>query len=119
MKTTLKALLGLMCLTFLAIAADVTGKYTAEITTQRGTQTSTFTFKTSGDKVEGSIGGQRGDTPIADGKLNGDTLTFTVTRSFGGNEIKQTYTGKVKGDTIEFTVEGGRGPQTFTAKKAQ
>jgi hypothetical protein len=36
-----------------------------------------------------------------------------------GNEVKLTYTGKVKADTIELTREGGRGPQTMTAKKAQ
>ena len=62
---------------------------------------------------------QRGDTPIADGKLDGDTLTFTISRP--GREVetrvKTTYTGKVKGDSIDFTAEGGRGPQTFTAKR--
>jgi hypothetical protein len=118
MKTTLKAFLGLVCLTFLAFAADVTGKYTAEVPGRNGTQTNTFTFKTSGEKVEGTVGSQMGETPISDGKLSGDTLTFVRVLNFNGNEIKLNYTGKVKGDTIEFTVEGGRGPQTFTAKKA-
>ena len=69
--------------------------------------------------AEGTVSGRQGDTPIADGKLAGDKLTFTVTRSFNGNEMKQTYNGTVKGDSIDFTVEGGRGPQSFTAKKAQ
>jgi hypothetical protein len=119
MKTTLMAFLGLLCLTFMASAADVTGKYTAEVPGRNGTQTNTFTFKADGAKVEGAITTQRGDTPIADGKVDGDTLTFTVTRTMGGNEMKMTYTGKIKGDSIDFTVEGGRGPQTFTAKKAQ
>ena len=36
-----------------------------------------------------------------------------------GTPNKQTYTGKVGADAIEFTREGGRGPITFTAKKAQ
>jgi hypothetical protein len=61
----------------------------------------------------------RGDSPISDGKVDGDTITFAQVMNFGGNEMKMTYTGKVKGDTIEFTRDGGRGPATFTAKKAQ
>jgi opacity protein-like surface antigen len=120
MKTTLMALLGLVCLTFMASAADVTGKYTAEVPGRNGTQTNTFTFKVSGDKVEGTVTTQRGDTPITEGKLAGDTLTFVTVLNFNGNEIKATYTGKVNGDSIDFSVDRGRGtPTTFTAKKAQ
>jgi hypothetical protein len=121
MKTTLMALLGLVCFTFLAAAADVTGKYTAEVPGRNGTQTNTFTFKTSGDKLEGTVTTQRGDTPISDGKVSGDTVSFVQVMSFNGNEIKIKYSGKVSGDTIEFTreVEGRGAPTTFTAKKAQ
>ena len=114
------AILGLVCFAFLASAADVTGKYTAEVPGRNGNTPNTFTFKVAGDKVEGSVSNARGDTPIADGKLSGDTLTFVVVLSFNGNEFKSTYTGKVKGDSIDFSVDRGRGdPITFTAKKAQ
>lgn len=119
MKTTLVALLGLVCFSFLASAADVNGKYTAEVPGRNGNQTNTFTFKTSGDKVEGTVANMRGEQPISEGKLSGDTLTFVVVMNFNGNEFKSTYTGKVKGDSIDFSVDRGRGqPQTFTAKKA-
>jgi hypothetical protein len=111
--------MALLAFSFLAAAASIDGKWTAEVQGRNGTQTQTYNFKTSGDKVEGSLTTQRGDTPISDGKLSGDTLTFVIVRNFNGNEFKQTYTGKVKDDTIEFTVEGGRGPQSFTAKKSQ
>ncbi len=115
------ALLGLVCFACFASAADVAGKYTAEVPGRGGTPaTNTFTFKTSGDKVEGTVTNARGDSPITDGKLSGDTLTFVVVLSFNGNEFKSTYTGKVKGDSIDFSVDRGRGdPITFTAKKAQ
>jgi hypothetical protein len=120
MKTTLLALMALLCFSFVAAAADPSGKWTAEVPGRGGnTQTNTFTFKVSGSTVEGSLTTQRGDTPIAEGKIDGDTLTFSVSRpGRDGNVMKMTYTGKVKGDSIDFTVEGGRGPQTFTAKKA-
>ena len=120
MKKILLALVASLCFTFAAMAADVSGKWTADIPGRGGnTQTTTFTFKASGAKLEGTITNMRGDSPISDGKVDGDTITFAQVMNFGGNEMKMTYTGKVKGDTIEFTRDGGRGPATFTAKKAQ
>jgi hypothetical protein len=122
MKSAFLAILVLMSFTLIAAAADLSGKYTAEVPGRNGTQTNTFTFKVAGDKVEGAIATQRGDQPIEDGRISGDTLTFATSRPGrdGGAAMKTVYTGKVKGDTIEFSVDRGRGdPQTFTARKAQ
>ena len=52
------------------------------------------------------VSGTLGTTPITDGRLRGDELTFKV-----GND---TYTGRVQGNTITGTVSGGG---KFTAKK--
>jgi hypothetical protein len=103
----------------LALAADVTGKWTAEVPGRGGnTQTTTFTFKADGANLTGSVGTQRGDNPISDGKIDGDNISFAQVLNFNGNEVKMTYKGVVKGDTIELTRDAGRGgPQTFTAKK--
>jgi hypothetical protein len=112
--------MALLCFSFVAAAADVNGKYTGEMTTQRGPQTVTYTFKTTGMAVEGSTTGRNGETPIADGKIDGDTLTFSITRPGrgGGDPVKVMYTGKIKGDTIELSYDQGRGPMTVTLKKA-
>ncbi|MDE3197688.1 MAG: hypothetical protein KGN84_15170 [Acidobacteriota bacterium] len=119
MKKIVLAIVAVLCLSLVALAADVTGKWTAEVPGRNGTQTNTFTFKVSGSSVEGTLTTQRGDTPIANGKLEGDTLTFEISRQGrNGNSMTSKYTGKVSADAIEFTVETGRGPQTFTAKKA-
>ncbi|MEP6713995.1 MAG: hypothetical protein ABJC09_00380 [Terriglobia bacterium] len=122
MKTPLLALLALVSFSFVAAAADVSGKWTAEVPGRGGAAaTNTFTFKEAGAKLEGSVTNQRGDSPIADGKVDGDNISFAQVMSFGGNDIKIMYKGVVKGDTIEFTreVEGRGGPTTFTAKKAK
>lgn len=118
--------LTLVCVILLAcaigvLAADVSGKWAAQIPGRSGqTRDATFTFKVDGDKLTGSMsGGQGGEIAIADGKISGDTLSFTVTRERGGNTMKQTFTGKVSGDTIQFKREGGQGAaREFTAKRA-
>jgi hypothetical protein len=112
--------MALLAFTFAASAADLNGKYTGETTTQRGPQTITYTFTTSGTTVTGTTTGRGGETPIADGKIDGDKVTFTVTRPGrgGGDPMKVTYTGTIKGDSVELTWDQGRGPQTVTLKKA-
>ena len=111
--------MALFAFTFLAAAAEVNGKYTGEMTTQRGPQTMTFNFKTTGTTVEGTTTGRGGETPLAEGKIDGDKITFSVTRQGrDGTPQKTTYTGTIKGDSIELTFEGRGGPQTLTLKKA-
>jgi hypothetical protein len=115
MKKTLMVFPGLVCFTFLAPAAGVTGKCTAEFPARNGTQTNTFTFKTAGGKGEASVATQLGDTRIPAGKIVGEKLTFITAMNYNGNEFKISETGG-----IDFSVDRGRGdPQTFTAKKAQ
>jgi hypothetical protein len=105
--------------------ADLDGKWTAQIPGRDGQpQETTFTFKVEGDKLTGTVSGRQGDTPIADGKISGDEISFTVTRERQGATIKQLYKGKIAGDEIKFTRsteggQGGRPPVEFTAKKAK
>jgi hypothetical protein len=119
MKSTLLALLAILSITFVASAADATGKWAGETPGRNGNQPITFTLKAAGAMLTGTITTAQGDRPIEDGKVDGDTITFSITTPGrdGGAPNKQTYTGKVAADAIAFTREGGRGPITFTAKK--
>src|SRR5262249_45491909 len=79
-------------------AEDVTGKWVAQVPGQNGqTREVTMNLKAEGDKLTGSISGRQGDTPIADGKISGSDISFSVTRNFQGNSIKILYKGKVSG----------------------
>jgi hypothetical protein len=125
MKNKLFATVALMGVFVLgAMAADVTGKYTAEMPGRNGPQTITMDLKADGAKLTGTVTNPRGDQKIEDGKIDGDTITFKTTMTMGDNTMVQKYTGKVSGDTIEFSREmeggrgGGRGPAKFTAKKS-
>src|SRR5947199_7363277 len=124
MRTLLTgALVGIFAIA--AFAADVTGKWTAEVPGRGGNMTTqTFNLKQDGAKLTGSVdAGRGGPVDIADGKVDGENVSFTITRSFGDNTIKQAFKGKVSGNEIKFTrtMEGGQGqapPVEFTAKKA-
>jgi len=107
----------------LAWAADVSGKWTAQVPGRGGqTREQTFTLKAEGTKLTGSVSGMQGDTPISDGKIDGDNISFVTVVKFNDNEFKLVYKGKVSGDEIKFTRtrEGGDQPgQEFTAKRAK
>ena len=81
---------------------------------------STLKLKVEGDKLTGTLsqpafgrrGGGDGGTPpaptetkISNGKVNGDTISFDVTREVQGNSFTAKYSGKVAGDTITGKVE--------------
>jgi hypothetical protein len=109
MKTFGVLILG--CLTAAAmLAADVTGKWTAEVQGRNGnTMTVTMNLKADGSNLSGTVSGRNGDTDISDGKIDGNDLSFKVVREFNGNQFTQNYKGKLDGDTIHFTLtmEGG------------
>ena len=110
MTRTLKLLLvgGLATLTMMA--ADATGKWTADMPGRDGnTMTITMNLKADGDKLTGTVSGRRGDSDISNGKVDGDNVMFDVVREYNGNTMTTHYVGKLDGDTIHFTVNTGRG----------
>jgi hypothetical protein len=116
----------LFALLTVAWAADVDGKWTAQVPGRQGnTQEVTFTFKAEGDKLTGTMSGRQGDTAISDGKITGNDLSFNVVREFNGNSVKLAYKGVLAGDEIKFTRTmeggpgGGGGATEFTAKRAK
>jgi hypothetical protein len=111
----------LLALTFVCAAADVTGKWVAQVPGREGqTRETVFDLKADGDRLTGTMSGRGEPAPIADGKISGDTITFTVTREFGGNTMKWTFTGKVAGDEMKMKREGGQGePREFVAKRTK
>ncbi len=131
----------LMILSFAALctAADVSGKWVAEVTNPNGAKSERiFTFQVAGNKLTGTITTlqvaqatfeEKGKPPmtgilktqsadpqaISDGKLSGDDISFAIVSQMFGMEMKTEYKGKVTGDAIKFTAEsagggGGFGP---------
>jgi hypothetical protein len=111
MKKLIVILMALLSFSFVTLAAeDANGNWKATIDTPNGAQTQTFTLKADAGKVTGSIASDMlGTQQIADGKLDGDKISFSVTTDFG--VIR--YVGTVSGDTMKLTITVGDGQFTF------
>jgi hypothetical protein len=106
-----------------AMAADVSGKWTYEQQGRGGNPTTvTLNLKASGDSLTGTMSrpgrdGNAMETPISDGKISGNDVSFKTTQSFGGNEITIDYKGTVNGDTMDLSItRPGRDGNPMTNK---
>jgi hypothetical protein len=129
-----------LAVAFTAAAADLTGKWVAQVEGRNGnTSQMVFDLKADGATLTGTVtgggggGGRRGGgggngaaaapTPqaISDGKIDGDKVTFAVKMDRNGQTMVTSYTGTISGDTLTLkqTRTGRNGEQTtdITAKR--
>jgi hypothetical protein len=104
-------------------AADITGKWTAEFPSEVGDQKYTFEFKADGATLTGTaisvIGGAQEKTPITEGKINGNEITFVENLNYQGMQLRIVYKGTVSGDEIKLTRVEGAGGESFVAKRVK
>jgi hypothetical protein len=119
MKNRLVTLFGLLALACtVALGADVTGKWTSEATGKGGPQT--YDLKQDGSTLTGTIAGGRGEpAQISNGKVDGDNVSFEVTREFNGNSTTIKYSGTVSGNTLKLSMETARGTRDITLTKQE
>ena len=137
----------LVVLATAVFAADVTGKWTAQLPGRGGNAApppgksgepgrggrggapaeAIFDLKAEGNKLTGTAQtpmfgrGPAEAAKITDGKVDGNNISFTVPSNMG---IEMYYKGVVSGDTIEFSRTSdfddyGTPPVKFTAKRAK
>jgi hypothetical protein len=100
-------------------AADVDGKWTGSMSTPNGDIPVGFTFKADGATLNGSTTGPDGaDIKIANGKVDGNKVSFSITLDFGGMPFTLNYSGVVAKDQIKFTMDIMGMPLELTVKKA-
>lgn len=119
MKKQLVLLFSLLVMTCMTVlAADVTGKWVSEATGKGGPQT--YTLKQDGETLTGTVaGGRGGDVQISNGKVDGDKVSFEVTREYNGNSMTTKYSGTVSGNTLTLTVETARGSREIKLTKQE
>ena len=121
----------LLVVAFAAVAADVTGKWVAEVQGRNGTNQMTFNLKADGSNLTGTVtggmGGRRGGgTPpameISNGKIDGSTVTFETKMEYNGNTRVTKYEGTLSGDDLKLKItrDTQNGPMTTeaTAKRS-
>ncbi len=107
--------------TLLAAAADVTGKWVAQVPGRDGqSREVVYNLKADGAKLTGTMSGPQGaEIAISDGKIDGDNIAFDVKLEFNGNSMTRKYSGVVAGDEIKMKSQTQRGAQEFVAKRAK
>ena len=116
----------LLVVAFVAMAADVTGKWVYEQAGRGGgnpTQV-TLNLKANGSTLTGSVvrpgrGGDPMETQISEGKIDGDNISFKITIQMGDNSMTTEYAGTVSGNELKLKItrpgRGGGAPMATEA----
>ena len=103
--------------TFVSNAAGIDGKWKTTMEGPDGKMELTFTFKTDGNVLTGSISTPMGEMPISNGKVNGSEFSFDI--DMMGNAMPHKCT--LEGDTIKMQIvggpDGGGGPREMILKR--
>lgn len=111
-------ILGLMLLSTPAFAADVDGKWSGTMSTPGGDFPVGFVFKADGTKLTGTMIGMEGmELPIANGKIDGDKISYTVTIDVGGMMLELVYKGVVTASEIKLDMSVFDMPFELVVKK--
>jgi hypothetical protein len=103
-RRNLMALVALLLLPLTASAADISGTWKASFDTSIGKQEYTYIFVVKDGKLTGKAKSATGESDLAGGKVDGDTVSFVENFNYQGNKIAITYTGKViSADEIKFS----------------
>jgi beta-glucosidase len=97
-------------------SADVSGRWKAEIDTPFALIPYTFVLKVAGSSLAGTAETPQGSTPLVEGRVAGDRVSFVELATFGERPLRIEYEGEHEGDQIRFTRRLGEwGTDTFVA----
>jgi hypothetical protein len=115
--------LGMILVAGFALAAPIDGKWVGEIQGQDGSPMQiSYTFKADGATLTGTTkapGPDAKDTPIKDGKIDGNNISFSVSFDMGGQEMKLEFKGVLSGDNLKLSMDMMGQPMDFNLKRAK
>ena len=113
--TTLLLCGAIICLA--AIAADLSGKWVGSVKGPDGDTEFplTYVFKAEGNTLTGTLTSPQGDTPITEGKIDGNNFSFKI--AFGDMSIANK--GKFYGDSIGIDSDFGGQNMHITLKRGK
>jgi hypothetical protein len=93
------------------LATNVDGTWKAEFDTQIGVQKYTFVLNQDGatltGKANADIGGEKHESELKEGRIDGDSVSFVEMLNFQGNELRIVYTGKLAANEMKLTRQVG------------
>ena len=103
-------------------ADDATGTWKWSATFGTNTIESTLKLKQEGDKLTGVyVGRNNTESPIEEGTIKDNVLSFKIVREFNGNKFTMKYSGTLSGDTIKgktsFDRDGQAQERDWEAKR--
>jgi hypothetical protein len=99
-------------------AMSIDGNWSITMNTPMGAQKGTLTLKSSGAALEGKLEGPQGALPISNGKVSGDSATWTCDMT-QPMPMKLEFSAKVDGDKISGEVAlGAFGKASFSGTRA-
>jgi hypothetical protein len=99
-----------------AQGANVAGTWVMTNKGRNGVVTTTLTLSQDGITLKGTMKSENGaETPIDDGNMSGNNITFTATRP-GQNKVE--YKGTVGGETMKGTFMEGENSIEWNAKRS-
>ena len=117
---TLATMVALLALP--AFGADFNGKWKGAMPSRDGnSREAAFQFHAIGATLTGNFTGPMGrEIEIKDGKVVGDSISFSVSLDLNGNMTKINYTGKLAGEDLNMRMqrEGASRSVEFTLKRA-
>jgi hypothetical protein len=97
---------------------NATGDWDVALNTPGGVRNFKVTFKHDGEKLTGTIKGERGEIPL-DGTVKGKEVKFSYTIKYMDNDLVITMSGNLEGDAIKGAVDfGGFAQDEWSAKRA-
>lgn len=110
-------------------AADLSGIWVGQIPARFGeVQDVAFRFVQNGSGFEGKMYGDNDSLPVAEGKVEGEQISFSTSTEMNGGVSRFVYTGTIKGEEMQLTrqrdvpaddpnSEQRRKPQSLTLKR--
>lgn len=100
-------------------AADIDGKWTGTLEGGNGPMQMLYTFKADGATLNGTTTGPDGaEVKLANGKIDGNNITFVLNLDFGGQAISLNGKGVLSGTELKMTLDFMGMPFEFVLKKS-
>jgi len=105
-----------------ALADDATGTWKWTSMFNNNTVESTLKLKQEGEKLTGVyVGRNNMESPIEEGTIKDNVVSFKIVREFNGNKFTMKYSGTLSGDTIKgktsFDRDGQAQERDWEAKR--